>query len=128
MILTASLNSYFPDLDIVVDARLACAKGLLQMVVGEEFVYIAACVELVDKQEATDTAKPGPAVGRMVRAAGPSEQEIGESAVGQVADAVGHIPDGDAAVLNQIYHAAVDDAAEVFAHVCLYKSHGFEYD
>jgi len=93
MILTASLNSYFPDADIVVDAQLACAERLLQMVLGEELGYIAASVELVDRLEAADTAKPGPAVGRLVRAAGPSAQEIEESALGQVADAVGHIPD-----------------------------------
>jgi len=124
MILTASLNSYFPDADIGVDSQLACAEELLQMVVGETLGYVAQSVELVDRLEAADTAEPGPAVGRLLRAAGPSAQEIGDSALGQVADAVGHIPDGDSAVLNQI---SVDDAAEI-AHGCLHVSHGFQHD
>jgi len=83
-------------------------------------------VELVGRLEAAGTAKPGPAADRLVRAAGPSAQEIGESALGQVADVVGQ-PDGDSAVLNKVYHAAVDDAAEV-AHGCLHVSYGFEHD
>jgi len=83
-------------------------------------------VKLIDKLGATDAAKPGPADGRLVPAAGASAQEIGGSASGQVADAVGHIPAGDAAVLSKTDHAGVDDSAENATHGCLHISHGFE--
>jgi len=39
---------------------------------------------------------------------------------------VGHIPDGDAFVVSNIYNAGVYDAAVDVAHVCFDVSHGFD--
>jgi len=61
---------------VLVDAQFVGVEQLLRLDVGEQLGHIAKQVELVQQLADTDTAQSGPAVGRLVRTAGPTAQEI----------------------------------------------------